>query len=75
MGSTLAQIIDVVKLKSSQRINFHEAKLIINSLNQKLNRKYDERQAEKFLKAINLGRNDLVDINFFKKALLKNLET
>lgn len=74
IGPIVNQTIESVKTTTKDRIDFVEAKTVIKTLNERLNRKYDEQQAERFLESIGLMRDGSLDLQTFKNALLRNLQ-
>ncbi len=73
LSDLLNEIIESIKGKSRDKLTFNEAKSIIAQLNLKLLRVYDDEKADKFLDSIGLSRENRVDVETFKSALLDSV--
>lgn len=74
-SSLVDEVLDSLVLKEDEKINFYEAKEFIKLFNQRLNKSYSDKRAEKFLDSIRLNRETAtMKLNEFKNSVMKSLE-
>lgn len=74
-SSLVCEVLDSLVLKENDNINFYEAKEFIRLFNERLNKRYSDKRAEKFLDSIRLNRDTAkMNLEDFKNAVLGSLE-
>ncbi|RNA15094.1 hypothetical protein BpHYR1_031875 [Brachionus plicatilis] len=74
-NSLVDEVLDSLVLKEDEKINFYEAKEFIKQFNERLNKGYSDKRAEKFLDGIRLNRETAtMKLDDFKNSVLKSFE-